>query len=160
MNIKELLDKQNELDRVILEKAGIERYPFRDVKLALLTELGELANEWQGFKYWKKNKNVNREKLIEEWADCFHLALSLENRLKQTTKYILQDTDSILDKFKGKEINICKSFEQAYECILKEEIILPVIIVLGRYLGISYDEMEKAYLDKNKVNYERQEKGY
>lgn len=60
MNIRKLLDEQKELDKEILKRAGIKEYPFRNIKLALLVELGELANEWQGFKHWKKNKVIIR----------------------------------------------------------------------------------------------------
>jgi dimeric dUTPase (all-alpha-NTP-PPase superfamily) len=163
MNIKELLDKQKELDTVILERARMRGYPLLEIKLALLTELGELANEVQSFKYWKQHKNVNREKVLEEWADCFHFALSLENYLNQVEDEMLVDlANSIAEilsrKYKKPYIN--GEFELAYRNVLTEEDILLTIIGLGLDLNISLVEMEKAYLDKNKVNHTRQEKGY
>lgn len=163
MNIKKLLEMQRNLDIEILERAGIKEYPFRNIKLALLVELGELANEWKGFKHWKKNKVINRDKLLEEWSDCFHFALSLENQLKQTDEMILENIDVVvarLDAIEEVSKDILEGFEITYENIIVEEDILTSIIALGRCLDITLDEMEQAYLNKNKVNHDRQASGY
>ena len=71
-----MLEDQKELDTAIFKNAGITQYPLENIRLSLLVELGELANEWKGFKYWKKDKKINREKLLDEFADCLHFALS------------------------------------------------------------------------------------
>ena len=81
MNIKKMLEAQKKLDEANLKKGGIEEYPIEEVKTAYRVELGELLQEWKGFKYWKLSKGeIDREKLLEEWADCCHFALSLENK--------------------------------------------------------------------------------
>ncbi|MBN3377639.1 hypothetical protein CF088_05395 [Clostridium botulinum] len=95
VNLRDLLKKQEELDGIILERAGIKKYPYESMKLALLVELGELANEVQSFKHWKQHKEINRENVLEEFADCLHLALSLENQLNQTSDDILDNTKSM-----------------------------------------------------------------
>ena len=80
MNIKKMLEAQKKLDEANLKKAGIEEYPIEEVKTAYRVELGELLQEWKEFKYWKLSKGeIDREELLEEWADCCHFALSLEN---------------------------------------------------------------------------------
>lgn len=163
MNLKELLEKQKQLDTVILDRAGIKEYPFKNIKLALLVEISELANEWQGFKHWKKNISMDREKLVEEWADCFHFALSLENELKQTSEYILENIDTVIEILdRDTELNrdVLEAFEMTYKYVTNEENVLSTIIALGRCLGISLNEMEQAYLRKHKENYRRQENGY
>jgi dimeric dUTPase (all-alpha-NTP-PPase superfamily) len=48
-------------------------------KIALLVEIGEVANELKSFKYWKKDKKIDLEKVQEELIDCLHFFLSLVN---------------------------------------------------------------------------------
>lgn len=165
MNIKKLLEMQRNLDIEILERAGIKEYPFKNIKLALLVELGELANEWKGFKHWKKNKVINKEKLIEEWADCFHFALSLENELHQVAPAVIKNIDVIIEELdKGNwNMDVIEAFELNFQGILNihyNSAVLLNIIALGRCLNISLDEMEQAYFNKNKVNHDRQAAGY
>lgn len=57
MNITKLIEAQKELDAHITE-----HHPLKDGEdrlankiLALQVELGELANEWRGFKFWSMN---------------------------------------------------------------------------------------------------------
>lgn len=48
MNLKHLFETQSKLDDAILDKKGLHGVDLLDKKiLALLTELGELANEWR-----------------------------------------------------------------------------------------------------------------
>jgi dimeric dUTPase (all-alpha-NTP-PPase superfamily) len=159
VNLRELLKKQEELDGIILERAGIKKYPYESMKLALLVELGELANEVQSFKHWKQHKEINREKILEEFADCLHLALSLENQLNQTSDEILDNTKSMHSiKRDNKEIN--EAFLLVYKFVLQGYSILLSIIGLGLSLEITLEEMEQAYLKKHETNIKRQQKGY
>lgn len=166
MDLKILLDKQKELDKTILKNAGLKEYPLNDMRLALLVELGELVNEWQGFKHWKKHKKINREKLLEEFADCFSFALSLENHLHQVEppfikkiNKIVKDTDNAKDVDKDLTIGFIYAFESIPDDFTDMSILLN-IIALGRCLDISLDEMQEAYLKKNKINWQRQKEGY
>lgn len=160
MKIKEFLEMQKKLDDCILKNAGIKEYPIINIQLALLVELGELANEVQSFKHWKKHKNVNRDRVIEEWADCFHFSLSLENEfniLTETTKgQMIQEIAKVVYKdVVNMDTNLC--FLYAFQNIQEP---LITVISLGLNLGIRPNEMEKAYLNKHKENYKRQQEGY
>jgi hypothetical protein len=42
----------------------------RTVSLALMAEVLELANEL-GWKSWKPRQEIDRERVLDEWADCF-----------------------------------------------------------------------------------------
>ncbi|MGZ9413444.1 dUTP diphosphatase [Mycoplasma sp. 480] len=53
----------------------------KQVTLAIIVEIAEFANELQSFKYWKQNRNINNEKLLEEWADIIHFLSSCANNL-------------------------------------------------------------------------------
>lgn len=166
LDLQKLLDMQKELDKTILENAGIKEYPLENIKLALLVELGELANVWQGFKHWKKHKEINREELLEEFADCLSFALSLENELHQIdgeyfkVEFAISETCFV---FKDKEIEInetIKCLNKTFKNVTNLERILESVLLAGIGVEISTKEMEQAYLKKNKINYERQNNGY
>lgn len=54
MNWERLFKAQAELDKHIEQEKGLQGQDLLDKKiLALQVELGELANEWRGFKFWK-----------------------------------------------------------------------------------------------------------
>ncbi|API92696.1 MULTISPECIES: dUTP diphosphatase [unclassified Virgibacillus] len=56
MNLQKLFNMQKQLDNHIVEEKGLQGQDLLDKKiLALQVELGELANEWRGFKFWKVN---------------------------------------------------------------------------------------------------------
>lgn len=164
MDIKKLLEMQADLDKEILKNAGIKEYPKDSIELALLVELGELANEVKSFKYWQKNKHIDRTKILEEFADCLHFALSLENHLIQMRRDILGKFAKYVNELKeaSRELknNIDDAFIETFCMVLQERSILIAVIVLGLCLDISLDEMEEAYIKKNKENYRRQAEGY
>lgn len=68
MNLTKLFEMQGKLDARITKARGLEGRDLLSEKiLALQTELGELANEWRGFKFWSEN----REPRIEKEIQCF-----------------------------------------------------------------------------------------
>jgi dimeric dUTPase (all-alpha-NTP-PPase superfamily) len=88
--IKKLQLEQEKLDKLIIEKNKITdsqtTKSFIRTKIALLVEIGELANELETFKHWKKNKKSLSEKTPndlqkakEELIDCLHFYLSWTN---------------------------------------------------------------------------------
>jgi len=78
--INYLQEEQKKLDAFIHQENGLEmKDTFFLRKIALLVEIGETANELKSFKYWKKNKSINLEKVQEELVDCLHFFLSLAN---------------------------------------------------------------------------------
>lgn len=168
MDLRALLEKQKELDNMILEKAGIKEYPWLNMKLALLVELGELANEVQSFKHWKHNKNVNRERVLEEFADCFHFALSLENEFNQMLDELIDNPnnfnisyDAVFpESYEGNEDFETSAILGAYEYVVSDKDYLMAIISMGMCLEIDLEEMEQAYLKKHQENIRRQQEGY
>jgi len=63
MNLKKLFDLQRQLDERIEQEHP--RHPREDRLekkiLALMVEIGELANEWRGFKFWSNNQEPRTE---------------------------------------------------------------------------------------------------
>lgn len=166
--LERILEAQKELDKAILKEAGIKEYPLDDITIAYNVELGELCQEWKGFKYWKKTKGeVNREALIEEYADCLHFASSLTN-------YYIANSDGAKRFFEAfmltldEEIEEDKNFVRTrlLKCFDGDRyfnygaILLIDTLKLGAELGFSWEEIEEAYFKKNNINWERLAGGY
>jgi len=108
LDLTKLFKAQKELDDRIVKEKGLEGQYLLDKKiLALQVELGELANEWRGFKFWSENQEPNiiychacngygyfdstyqegcsychatgvqENPLLEEYVDCLHFILSI-----------------------------------------------------------------------------------
>lgn len=131
--------------------------------LALLTELGELANEVQSFKYWKNSKKIEREEMMEEYADGLHFLVSLALIEKQDN----WDDVEIMPIVKFQDIN--EQFIYMFELVvnLKKNSSLDLVFeAIGAYLGIAHllgmndEDIQSSYDKKNKKNIERIKNNY
>lgn len=65
INLHPLFVKQRQLDEYIIKTKGLEGQDLLLNKiLALQVELGELANEWRGFKHWSEKQTPAATKTI------------------------------------------------------------------------------------------------
>ncbi|MEN2465931.1 dUTP diphosphatase [Ornithinibacillus sp. JPR2-1] len=204
MNLNELFELQRKLDEHIVKEKGLEGQDLLPKKiLALQVELGELCQEWRGFKFWSKNQKPNMliehlcptcdttgydkigpehydymtpcpecygtEKLgetnplLEEYVDCLHFILSigLELGFEKVKPYLVHKKTALtmfgvifkeISKFSVVSGREHKQFYYGE--------ILSNFIGLGKTLGFTGEQIEQAYLEKNKVNHERQREGY
>jgi dimeric dUTPase (all-alpha-NTP-PPase superfamily) len=162
MNIDTMFELQKVLDTHIKEKHSLEKENLVDRKiLALLVELGELANETRCFKFWSIKPPSASEKILEEFVDGIHFILSIGIDLSYEAGFEL--------KIIEKEISQVDQFLAIYQCITefrlghtKEtyEDLLSEYFSLGLLLGFSTEEIMFAYISKNEINHERQEQGY
>ncbi|SEP57391.1 Dimeric dUTPase, all-alpha-NTP-PPase (MazG) superfamily [Virgibacillus subterraneus] len=202
MNLSKLFPIQKQLDARIEEEHGLQGQDLLDKKiLALQVELGELANEWRGFKFWSINQDPritdNCSKcggdgnypfygngcsscggdglgpgnpLLEEYVDCLHFILSigLEKGFDNINyESLYKQSIELGVTFKDKNITIqfinvfyfTSQFENEISAESYEDLVL-CFIALGKELGFTTEQIEQAYLDKNKINHERQEAGY
>jgi dimeric dUTPase (all-alpha-NTP-PPase superfamily) len=162
MNIEKLLDMQEKLDQHIEQEHGLENADLIEKKiLALLVEMGELANETRSFKFWSKKSSSSKEVILEEFVDGIHfiLSLGLEIGIQQfdlgETNYANEDvTKQFLEVFKSanhfSEEPSVEHFQQLFRHY----------VYLGELLGFSHEEVFDAYVKKNEVNYNRQKEGY
>lgn len=128
--------------------------------LALLVEVGELANETRCFKFWSLKPASEKEVIVEEYVDGIHfiLSLGLDFGITHYEPKTLED-----DK------DVTSLFHQVFQSIttLKEKQtiaayyhLFDTYLILGQQLGFTAEDIKKAYIDKNKINYDRQNQGY
>ena len=160
MNLNSLFEKQKELDEYIYEKNNVTAKEVFERKIvALLVELGELANELQFFKYWKENINIDRQRAIEEYIDVIHFAIGLavdlgidEHKYSETRP---RDLNKLFIGIANLATVLSASKEKEHAKTLVNN-----VISLGYQLGLDEQTVIEAYNKKNEVNYERQKAGY
>lgn len=207
MNLSELFETQKQLDAKIVKEKGLEGQDLLDKKiLALQVELGELANEWRGFKFWSEDQESrtyeanpmdecekckgqplfyddNNERitgwcencdgvgvhfhnpLLEEYVDCLHFILSIGNEIGIEDVEVSCDytEDCSVETFNKLFYTFSElwAYESSNYIETHYKILFQMFIGLGeRHLGFTWEQIEQAYYDKNKINYERQENGY
>ena len=163
MNTEKLFNMQKELDRHIEAQHDLEKEDLFDRKiLALLVELGELANETRCFKFWSLKPSSEKQVILEEFVDGIHFILSLGIECG------FEDV-SLVSSGKIGEINASKQFLKVYELVqdfrnnrMKDDYVqlFKSYMELGEVLGLTETQIEQAYNEKNEVNYDRQRKGY
>ena len=109
-------------------------------------------------------KQAHRLTLVEECSDALHFILSLANQIEYEIvgigKHfeISKDRDSLEKNFLFlNQVIGLGDFNHFHSDL---EMIIDVFFIYVTQLGISQQELEQAYYDKNKINYERLENGY
>ncbi|MDL4840635.1 dUTP diphosphatase [Aquibacillus rhizosphaerae] len=161
MNWNQLFTMQKQLDTYIQANHELENNDLFDKKiLALLVEVGELANETRCFKFWSTKSPSEQKIVLEEYVDGIHFILSLG--LDDQFSY-----DGTQSQTKSKDVT--HVFNNVFEKIIafkqqrsKENYnqLFGTYIYLGEVLGFDEHNIMQAYFEKNKVNFERQDKGY
>ncbi|OIJ12682.1 hypothetical protein BKP37_12840 [Anaerobacillus alkalilacustris] len=181
MNIKKLFEVQKILDDRITKEHSLEGYYLIPEKtLALQVELGELANEWRGFKFWSKDQSPRikvakrpsmnyddiewHNPLLEEYVDCLHFLLSIGLELgfhRDAEVYLVKITDPI--QMFSKQFQLIIQFEMSEGRQAKQNYyygMLSQFLGLRKSLRFTWEQIEQAYLEKNKINHDRQATGY
>lgn len=168
MNLNALFKKQRQLDDYIIDKKGLEGQDLVPNRLlALQVELGELANEWRGFKHWSDDQDPRREKMLEEYVDCLHFILSIGNDIEVFTRtdwgmYLeLSVTDQFLAMFEAVS-ELSYSYRSDNQTKVQSDYIIVVydFLGLGHSLKFSWEQIEQAYNKKWEINKKRQDEGY
>ncbi|MDV7718830.1 2-deoxyuridine 5-triphosphate nucleotidohydrolase [Pediococcus ethanolidurans] len=179
LNIPKMLQSSIQLDRSIAaEKELTLNWPERikNTLLSLDVELSEVANTSEWFKVWKEHKGKNdegktvRETLLVEYVDAIDFFLLFASQ-KQWVENVdltseqfkkLETSDSKLNLtdtylaiksmlFSSSVSNRPDNFRHAWHLYLK-------LGMVG--FGFSPAEIEAAFYQKNKINYQRQENNY
>lgn len=181
---------QEQLDAHIRKKRSLEGQDLLlNTIFALQVEVAELANKVRFFKHWSTNQEPRtyafeeldahqvREwnPVLEEYVDSLHFLLSIGNQLGVDWKQIDvsdEGTFGIPRAFGRLALHISQMWQSADAYKLSGSIrmkiqtihfLVPVAELLtdiGRLLEFNAEEIEAAYMDKHKVNYDRQANGY
>lgn len=159
MNLDKLFSLQKDLDAHIQREHPLQPNEYRINKklLALLVEIGELANETRCFKFWSHDQAPKScERVLEEGVDVLHFLLSIGNDLGiKPRKY---------EPFNKTDLNsqFLALYDSARFCTRSDEWhwTFRLFLTLMESLGFSWVEIEKAYIKKNAINHERQNSGY
>ena len=161
MDWKPLFDMQDKLDTYIVEQHELQdRNLFEEKILALFVELGELANETRCFKFWSNKPANEKSVILEEYVDNVHFIMSL-GLMKGLTFDGTEASDS--------ETDLTRQFNKVFASALvfkdnpeqsQYEKLFAEFLLLGQLLGFTEEEVQSAYYEKNRVNFERQDEGY
>jgi dimeric dUTPase (all-alpha-NTP-PPase superfamily) len=162
MNLDKLFHIQKELNQKIVDRHdlhGDDLLP--NLILALQVELGELANETRCFKHWSVKPPSSRERQLEEYSDglafilCIGLIMKIPDEWETDIFPDIHTSEDIVYQFLevNKYIHVDIDNHDWFD-------LTGFYLGLGNILGFTREEIEQAYLEKNKVNHERQEHGY
>lgn len=163
VQLQEIFSMQKGLDQHIETQHSLQSEDLFDRKiLALLVEIGELANETRCFKFWSLKPSSSKEVVLEEFVDGIHFMLSVGIECGF-------DTIDEVTTDKPGEGTVNEQFLAVYEAVhvfRKERSLINYRKMFGSYLllasllGFEDEDIKKAYIAKNEVNYERQQQGY
>jgi len=171
MNLAKLFETQKVLrDRINYNEPD----RFNKLVLALLVELGELANEQRSWKFWSKDQSPRVQKsrapymdlddadfynpLLEEYVDGLHFLLELGIELVNYQQWEPEYEQNITEQFR----TIYYHVGLLDEFVAREEYdhAAGYYLGLGEMLGFTWEQIESAYFAKNAVNHTRQANGY
>ncbi|PEE20763.1 hypothetical protein CON95_27090 [Bacillus toyonensis] len=118
-----------------------------------------LGNHWYYCEKCAGHLVVDRNPLLEEYVDGLHFAISL---------CIDMEVEAALP-VSIRCIDVTEQFFEVYALAvdlkrdptaLRADVLLGHYLGLGEMLGFGLEEIEKAYIEKNEVNHERQDNGY
>lgn len=161
MDWSALYTTQKQLDYYIEAQHDlIDKDMFEEKSLALLVELGELANETRCFKFWSTKPRNEESIILEEYVDGLHfiLSLGLEKNYYYSSKVLKAVSNNETEQF-NQIFQACVTFKQ-YPTMPHYETLFECYLQLGELLGFSEESIQHAYLRKNEINYERQNQGY
>lgn len=161
MDWQQLYSMQEKLDSYINDNHHLEgKDLFNERYLALLVEVGELANETRCFKFWSNKRRSDDETILGEYVDGIHFLLSIG-----LAKGYHYQGDAIVNKEEDETKQFNKIFTAAaffkedtsYE---KYNTLFTEYLRLGKLLGYTEAMIQQAYFKKNEINFERQDSGY
>ena len=120
----------------------------------------------KGAAYQISYEQAHRLTLIEECSDALHFILSLANQCNEnisTMVFLINDGMYSKEEHYRNLQYLINYMDYREEINFKNEWIRSITEGFCCYtysLGVKFKELEQAYYDKNKINYERLENGY
>ncbi|MEC3756049.1 dUTP diphosphatase [Bacillus halotolerans] len=105
--------------------------------------------------------------LLEEYVDCLHFILSIGNRIGYAHENLGKWTDfTIVNQFNHLFGYASDLYKAIHEDWFEEKLFdtydefFAGFIGLGKMFGLTHEQIEAAYMEKNAVNHQRQQEGY
>ena len=166
-NFNDLYLKQIEITARAKQASGLSEIPVEDVMMWLLAETGEALNEAKFFKYCR-NKDINREKLVEELVDCLFMFLELSILTDFTN---IEHAKSFQDENGCHLVDVVDDISLAFTHFISDIAIsvraykrgsddykrtlydaMNTYVGILKYYDISNDDVHKMYDKKSKIN--------
>lgn len=152
---------QETLDARIMVNHQVTRPQTRTKRiLALMVEIGELANETRTFKFWSYKAPSEKEVLLEELGDCVHFAVSLGIDLgdqAQTLRFEARP-EPLSEQFIAW---MAETAALTNDFTLKQyQVVLSYIGSVALAMGFDAKDVSEFYIRKNEINHVRQETNY
>lgn len=150
--INDMLTMHVALDEAIYKEHGVE-FDEEKCTLAMIDEIGEFNHEIKStWCWWKKSqKEMDREKALEELVDIWHFALSLTYHCYESTPYIFNEPNEPSEN---------RLSDLYWKLIYANYHRLETLYEIGLKFGFSLEDVYNAYIKKNQVNYERLANNY
>ncbi|MFS0780644.1 dUTP diphosphatase [Bacillus sp. 1P06AnD] len=155
MNTEQLFRMQKEFDQHVQQHRQLQGEPLMDMKfLALLVELGELANATRCFKYWSATEPESKQRILKEYADGIQSILSLGIEFGfDSRKYVdgsyysgeKELTSQFLHVFEAVHLFKVKRSFDMYKILFYK------YLHLGMLLGFSSKDIEETYTSRNEM---------
>lgn len=181
MNLVKMFEDQKVVRNKIIEIHNLQgKDLLPNLILALQVELGELANEWRGFKHWSTDREPRTKKMLGEYADCLAFTLEIGLCTYKDCETNIQINHEIYGEIELVQYgNVTKQFNKLFyhvgwlddsiydhEFSCLEEVagkyifVVQLLLGLGEMLGFTEQQIEQAYYEKHAINLLRQENGY
>ncbi|QJG67011.1 dUTP diphosphatase [Mycoplasma phocoenae] len=160
MNLEKVFNIQELLDEKFAENISPDEQNLEIKRIiALLVEIGEFANEVQAFKYWKVNKNLDRVKILEEFADGIHFLSSMS--YKKNVDFEISPITLSTD-FTIQLSHVYMEASKLFNNLTKEQLkyVYELYLGLGVTAGISEQEILDSFYRKNEINFQRAKNKY
>ena len=169
MELVALYEKQVALDDLVQKRLQETDPAFKMHDIAVVdkrifafkVELAELANEVGFFKYWKKSHQMDRNKTLEEWADCLHFLLSI-GISRGYDVYVSSCESSVkpIEHLETATFLFYSLISMDIKNHVNFAVAMNLLITIGHTLGFDEEQLVDAYERKNLKNIERQLGGY
>ena len=154
---QEIYKNNRKLDSIFNEKYTNDIEIYQKNCIELLVELGEFINETKCFKYWSVKK-PDRDKVLEEYADCMTMALYFMNGQELDNLPKPFETENILELINYIFKRVTELLHNKDDNLPKE--ILVNILHIKDYLDIDEDEIINACKKKQDIILERLNTNY
>lgn len=162
LDLTNIFKLQSELDKHIHTEHNVTYQTIQpELKLALIVELAETANEIRSFKFWSYKGPSDKPIILEEYADGIHFITALGLSHHTDTVFDLIElplfenkkeiTEAFIEIF-ASAANI-KDKQSTYDWYKK-------YLEFGLRLGFSPQDIIKAYEAKCAINHKRQDNKY